>query len=523
MMQNRRSLPEALRGSAAQFSDRKAVVFAGRVTDFASLDQLTDRIAAALAARGIHKGDRVSLYCPNSDAFVLAYFGILKAGGTVVPVNLLLNPKEIAYILNDAGAKALIYHEAFAENTRELESLVKDLSFKVCIGSKKASEEDMLWSDLMAASSPVPDVDFDPMEDVAVILYTSGTTGFPKGAMLTHYNLLSNIESVWEMVKLERGREVFLVVLPMFHAFAATASMLTPLLNGCAIVPLPRFEPEQTAKAIQTEAVSVFMAVPSMFTVLLKLPDEYTGVVRSLKRCISGGAAMPLEVMKQFEQRFGLAIHEGDGPTECSPVTCVNPVDGKRKPGSVGLPLPRVEMKILDDHGKELPQGEIGEICVRGPNVMKGYWKMPEETSNAFFGDWFRTGDLGTKDEDGYFFILDRKKDLIIVNGMNVYPRVIEEVLYKFPPVREAAVVGEPHKLHGEIPVAYVALNDGAHATIQDVRAFCRDNLGRHEIPRKVVFLPELPKNAAGKILKRVLRKQGELERGVRIQGRTVK
>ena len=224
---------------------------------------------------------------------------------------------------------------------------------------------------------------------------------------------------------------------------------------------------------------------------------------------------MPLEVMKQVEERFGLPIYEGDGPTECSPVTCINPIGGKRKPGSVGLPLPGVEMIILDDQGQELAQGEVGEICVRGRNVMKGYWQRPEETREAFFGEWFRTGDLGMKDEDGYFFIVDRKKDMIIVNGMNVYPRVIEEVLYKFPAIREAAVIGEPHKLHGEVPVAYVALNEGARATASDVRAFCRDNLGRHEIPRKVRFLPELPKNAAGKILKRALRKDGELERGV--------
>jgi len=303
--------------------------------------------------------------------------------------------------------------------------------------------------------------------------------------------------------------------LPMFHAFAATASMLTPLLNGCTIVPVPRFEPARVADMIQSVSVTVFMAVPSMFTVLLNLPDEDTAKFRSLKCCVSGGAAMPVEIMKQFEQKFGLPIYEGDGPTECSPVTCVNPVGGTRKPGSVGLPLPRVEMKILDDRGHELPQGEVGEICVRGPNVMKGYWNRPDETRDAFFGEWFRTGDLGMKDEDGYFFIVDRIKDMIIVNGMNVYPRVIEEVLYTFPSIHEAAVIGEPHKLHGEIPVAYVALKAGASATAKDIHAFCRENIGRHKVPRKVFFLPELPKNAAGKILKRALRKDGEIERGV--------
>jgi len=518
-MKNSKSLPESLKETAARFGKQKAIVFGSRVLNFESLDNLSDRIAGALSARSIDKGDRIGLYCPNSDAFVLAYFGILKAGATVVPINLLLNPKEIAYILNNAGAKALIYSESFAENVRDLSQLVQDLEFRVCIGSGKAFDEDIPWSALLRGSTQTPAIDFEPKEDVAVILYTSGTTGFPKGAMLTHSNLISNVESIWDAVKLDKGREVFLVVLPMFHAFAATASMLTPLLNGCAIVPLPRFDPEQTAKAIQSESASIFMGVPSMFIMLLKLPDEYTSAIRSLKYCISGGAAMPVEFMKQVEDRFGLPIHEGDGPTECSPVTCINPIGGKRKPGSVGLPVPRVEMKILNEQGKELPLGEVGEICVRGPNVMKGYWKNPEETKAAFFGEWFRTGDLGMKDEDGYFFIVDRKKDMIIVNGMNIYPRVVEEVLYKLPAVQEAAVVGEPHKLHGEIPVAYIALKDGSNATGAQVRVFCRDNLGRHEVPRKVFFLPELPKNAAGKILKRALRKDGELERGVLPQG----
>lgn len=519
MASHGKSLPALLRQSADRFADRKAIGFAGRVTDFRSLDQVSDRVAGGLAARGIEKGDRVGLYCPNCDAFVSAYFGILKAGGAVVPINLLLNPKEIAYILNDAGAKALIFHQAFVENVRALEPLMRDPCFRVIMGSERPGDKDVLWSALITGESAPPNMDLDPAEDIAAILYTSGTTGFPKGAMLTHANLASNVGGVWEALKLDEGREVFLVVLPMFHAFAATACMLTPLLNGCAIVPVPRFDPVQVADTIQAEAATIFMAVPSMFNVLLKLPAEHTVKFRSLKFSISGGAAMPVEVMKQVEERFGVPIYEGDGPTECSPVTCVNPIGGKRKPGSVGPPLPGVEMKIVDEQGRELAQGQVGEICVRGPNVMKGYWRRPEETRDAFFGEWFRTGDLGMKDEDGYFFIVDRKKDLIIVNGMNVYPRVVEEVLYKFPPVREAAVIGEPHELHGEVPVAYMALKDGAKASAGDVRAFCRDNLGRHEVPRKVYFLPDLPKNAAGKILKRALRNAGEIERGVVAEG----
>lgn len=511
-----KSLPEILRQSAGRFADHKAVSFAGRVTDFAGLDRITDSVAGGLAALGIGKGNRVGLYCPNSDAFVFAYFGILKAGAVVVPVNLLLNHKEIAYILNDSGARALVFHQAFVENVRALDDLLANPLPRIVMGSERAGESDTLWQDILAAGAAPPSPDLDPAEDLAAILYTSGTTGFPKGAMLTHRNLASNVSSTSQALKLEAGREIFLVVLPMFHAFAATACMLTPLLNGCSIVPMPRFDPILAADMIENEKATVFMAVPSMFNLLMRLPPEYTAKFRSIRFCFSGGAAMPVQLMKQFEDRFDLLIYEGDGPTECSPVTCVNPIGGKRTPGSVGLPLPDVEMKILDDAGAELAVGQVGEICVRGPNVMKGYWQRPDETRDSFFGEWFRTGDLGMKDDDGYFFIVDRKKDIIIVNGMNVYPRVIEEVLYKFAPVREAAVVGEPHELHGEVPVAYVSLKEGMTATTEDIRAFCHQNLGRHEVPRKVHFLPELPKNAAGKILKRALRKDGEIERGVR-------
>ena len=478
-------------------------------------DSLSDRFAAALAAQDIQKGDRVGLYCVNSDAFAIAYFGIIKAGAIVVPINLLLNPEEIAFILSDAGAKSICYSETFAQAAQSLRSKVQSLMFSICIGKNKASEKDFLFSEMLITTKPTPQIQWNPFDDLAAILYTSGTTGRPKGAMLTHRNLASNVGSVMAAVQLKPGEDILIVVLPMFHAFAATACLLTPLLNGCTIVPLPRFDPETVANAIESEKATLFMGVPSIYTLLLRLSDDHVRKFRSLKYVISGGAAMPVEVMKKFEARFGKLIYEGDGPTECSPVTCVNPIGGLRKPASVGKPVPAVEMKIMDEQGQELPHGQIGEICVRGPNVMKGYWNLPKETTEAFFGDWFRTGDLGTEDDDGYFFIVDRKKDVIIVNGMNVYPRTVEELLHKHSAIREAAVIGEPDELHGEFPVAYIALRNGAKLTSSEVRAFCSDHLGRHEVPRKVFFTPELPKNAAGKIMKRELRRHGELERGI--------
>ena len=266
-------------------------------------------------------------------------------------------------------------------------------------------------------------------------------------------------------------------------------------------MPVAKFEPQGVADAIAAHRLTGLLAVPSMFSVMLRLPDTEMAKFAPLKFAVSGGAALPVEVMRQFEAKFGKLIYEGDGPTECSPATCTTPIGGVRKPASVGLPVPMVEMKIVDDRGNELPHGAVGEIVVRGPNVMKGYWNHPEETKEAFPGQRSGTGDLGTEDDDGYFCIVYRKKDMTIVNGINVYPRIVEEILYQHPAVREAAVVGEPDELHGEIPVAFVELKEGAQVTAQEVRQHCRDNLAGHEVPRKVHLIPQLPKNGAGKVL----------------------
>lgn len=508
------SLAHALRATASQYASLPAVIGNNWCLDFATFDRKSDRLAAALTQQGICKGDRVGLFCINADSFAIAYVGIIKAGATVVPINLLQSPSGIAYVLNDAGAKALIFHATFAEPVAALRGMVGSLAFTVCIGG--TVEGALSWDGLLEASAPPPEISVDPVEDLAVILYTSGTTGRPKGAMLTHANLLANVRSVREAMQWRPGQEVVTVVLPMFHAFAATVGMLTPLLSGCAFVPLPRFEPELVAQAIHETQATIFLGVPSMYSVLLRLKPERVPLFKSLRFCVSGGAALPVEVMQRFEATFEKKIYEGDGPTECSPVTCVNPIGGLVKPGTVGLPVPGVEMRIVGEGGtKPLPRGQVGEIAVRGANVMKGYWNLPAATREVFRDGWFLTGDLGTEDEDGYFSIVDRKKDLIIVNGMNVYPRVIEETLYRFPPIKEAAVVGEPNELHGEIPIAFVVVDEQQPATEADIRAWCREQLGRHEVPRRIVILSELPKNAAGKVLKRQLRRHGEIERGI--------
>lgn len=508
------SIVHSFQEVSVQNPDRIAVISQDVKLNYADLAKQSDGVAFKLAQQGIGKGDRVGLYCMNSDFFVIAYLGILKAGGVVVPINLLQSPSAIAYILNDSGAKGLIYHEAFSESALFVRQNVAELAFSIRIGSPSADALD--WHECVLAEGPAPQIDFKANEDLAVILYTSGTTGHPKGAMLTHANLLANVESVRQAMCWRPGQDIVLVVLPLFHAFAATVGMLTPLLNACALAVLAKFEPDSLASSIAETQASIFLGVPSMYNMLLRLKPEKVDLLGSLRFCVSGGAALPVEILRRFEAMFGKKIYEGDGPTECSPVTCVNPIGGLIKPGTVGLPVPGVEMRIVGEQGLDsLPKGEVGEIAVRGCNVMKGYWNQPEATAEVFREDWLLTGDLGTEDEDGYFSIVDRKKDLIIVNGMNVYPRVVEEFFHKAFQIAEVAVVGEPHALHGEIPIAYVVLRQGFEMTETEMKAACRRDLGRHEIPKKIIFMPELPKNAAGKILKRQLRKQGEIERGV--------
>jgi len=482
---DQRTLIDLARTAADEFPEHPAVIEADKTWSFTELNAASDRVAAGLAADGFNPGDRVGLYCANSAAFAIAYFGILKAGCVVVPLHLLYHPTEIAWILRDAEATGFIYLGVFDAPVRQILKDTPDLQKIYRLGEGELPEGHLNAATLLASDAPVPTPGLDPAQDLASILYTSGTTGTPKGAMLTHRNLAYNTFSVKEALDLVPGEDRILVVLPMFHAFAAMVGMLFPLCHGCTLIPVPKFDPELVVDAVQRHRATVLPAVPSMFQVLLRLPEEKTKALSGLRYCISGGAAMPVQVMQQFTDRFDKVIYEGDGPTECSPVTCVNPVGGEIRAGSVGFPVPHVEMKILDNEGQERPTGEIGEICVRAPSVMKGYWNRPEETRESFFGEWFRTGDLGQVDEDGYFYIVDRKKDMVIVNGMNVYPRVVEEALYRSPDVREAAVIGVPHATHGEIPEAWIVPADGTSPDAASLRKFCLNHLGRHEVPRR--------------------------------------
>jgi len=510
------SIPAAFRSAVQAYADAPLVVTPDAQYSFTQIDVASDAIAAALSAAAIGQGERVALYCPNVVEFVISYLGVVKAGAVVVPVNLLIQPAEIRYVLEDADVRGVIYHAALAEKVAAVRSQLSagDL-YWICIGEGVVESTDVGFESLLSRNLSLPAPDIDPMRDLAAILYTSGTTGHPKGAMLSHHNLVSNTRSVKSALQLRTGEDRLLVVLPMFHSFAATVGLLTPALHGLSLVPVIRFDPGLVSESIGRTGATVFLGVPSMYNLILHLAEERFRQWKSVRFGVAGGAAMPVELLRGFEQRFGFPVVEGDGPTECSPVTCVNPLEGERKPGSVGLPVPDVEFAILDDTGAPLPGGEIGEICVRGPNVMQGYWNLPEATAETFAGDWLRTGDLGYIDADGYIFMVDRKKDMVIVNGMNVYPRMVEEVLYQHPDILEAAVVGEPHDSHGEIVVAHVVGREGVDLDDRELKSFCREQLGQHQMPRRFVMHESLPKNATGKILKRELRRAGEVERGI--------
>lgn len=493
-------------------ADKTIIDFQGKKLSFQQLHQQSDSIAAGLQARGIGKGDRIGLYCINSDYNVIAYLAIIKAGAVVVPLNLLLPVSELDYILNDADVSVVIYHPLFQDNVEQLKPRVVRAKHWIVI-DESGSEDS--WGELLKTPDTPLVVNFDALNDLASILYTSGTTGHPKGAMLSHSNLVANTMSCFESLKLDPDKDVLLVVIPMFHSFAHTVGMLTPVLNGGCLVPLPKFDIQLVADSIQQTQASIFMGVPTMYAMLLGLAGGEESKLQSIRYGISGGAAMPQALMEQFEQRFGFPIYEGDGPTECSPVTCVNPIDDLRKPGSVGLPIAGVEMSIRDDQGQPVADNEMGEICVRGANVMKGYWEQALETAKAFYQDWYRTGDIGYRDDDGYFYIADRLKDMVIVNGENVYPTMVEDVLYSCPGILEVAIIGQPDELHGEIPVAYVVRDDSQVIDEAAVTAFCDGKLARYEIPREVHFIEGLPKTPTGKVLKRELRKHYQRERGV--------
>ncbi len=456
----------------------------------------TVAVARKLGAElGVKRGDRVGIWLKNCPEFVPALFGVWQAGAVAVTINNFLKPAEVLFILNDAGIDTLIVDESMAEGF-----------------SKLVAERPGLKSLQVEFISGISAAQAAPLEtmtetDLAVIVYTSGTTGHPKGAMLSHGNLLANVESCREVLAAV-GDDRFAVLLPMFHSFMFTVGVVLPMIVGGSIVLIKSLHPAKNiiAEIIQHGA-TILPAVPQFFRALTNatLPPDI-----ALRLCISGGAPLPAETLREFTERFPIPLLEGYGLSEASPVVSFTPIRGPWKAGSIGVPIPGVEVTIQNESGEILPPGVVGELCVRGANVMLGYWKQPEATAEVMRNGWLLTGDIGYGDADGYFYITDRKKDMLLVNGINVYPREIEEVLYKFPGVKEAAVIGIPDARKGEQPLAFVAAHDGAIVEEAGVLQYLRERLADYKVPRKIVFMPALPHSATGKTLKLELRKMAQ-------------
>ena len=492
------NLANILTESARRHPDRPAIRLDDILITYAELDELTARAAGWLRACGIEPGDRVAIALPNVVQFPIVYYGALRAGATIVPMNPLLKSREIEHHLSDSGAKlALVWSTVASEAQSAATSTGTDIV--VIDDDTIAAAADWPFSPAVAARDDA---------DTAVILYTSGTTGTPKGAQLTHANLHRNALAFAELFDLCQS-DVVLGSLPLFHAFGQSNGLNASVAVGASLSLVPRFDPTAVLQLIERHRVTVFEGVPTMYVALLHT-DAGEVDTSSLRMCVSGGAALPVEVLNGFQEIYGAPILEGYGLSETSPTATFNR-PGRTKAGSIGVPLDGVEVKLVNLDRTETPPGEVGEIVIRGHNVMKGYWKRPDATAAAIVDGWFHTGDMATRDDDGFYFIVDRMKDIIIRGGYNVYPREIEEVLYEHPAVREAAVIGVPHATHGEEVAAAVALRPGTSATPDELRDYVKTRVAAYKYPRLVWLVDALPKGPTGKILKREIQSPAEL------------
>ncbi|MFK0019775.1 long-chain fatty acid--CoA ligase [Streptomyces sp. NPDC090798] len=487
------NLASHLVSSARTHPDRAALRLEDAAVSYRTLDQGSARMAGLLHDRGVKPGDRVAIMLPNVPEFALAYFGVLRAGGIVVPMNPLLKSREVAYYLGNSGARLLFAWDAFADEART--------------GARQAEAEVVVVSpgafDSLLASAPsVEDLADRHEDDTAVILYTSGTTGQPKGAELTHANLIRNCDIVAGDLLQLTADDVIFGGLPLFHAFGQTCTLNAAVASGACLTLLPRFDAGKALGILGEHGVTVFAGVPTVFSRLVRQPDRDAYPAPRLRLSLTGGAAMPVQVLHDFQAAFGCVLLEGYGLSETSPVASFNTLRAGPKPGSVGTPIRGVEMRVVDN-GTEVPHGESGEIAIRGHNVMKRYWQRPEETAAAIRGGWLYTGDIGRVDQDGYFWIIGRTKDVIIRGGYNVYPREVEDVLYEHPAVADAAVIGLPSSDLGEEVGAAVVLKPGARTTAEELREYVKHQVAAYKYPRKVWITDALPKGPTGKILKR--------------------
>ena len=509
--------------------DNEAIVWDAVRMTFGELDRRSNKLANALVRMGIGHGDKVALMCPNLPDFPVIYYGIMKAGAAVVPLNVLFKQREITYHLKDSDAKAVFVFEGTAEmpmaaTAKEAFDQVPACEHLVVIklSSTPLADDLQQFTTLDELIENEPD-EFETYptapDDTCAILYTSGTTGQPKGAELTHMNLMTNVTTTWmthlPMIDFtEPGQRSCLITLPLFHTTGQTVQMNTNLYGGVRCVLLPRFEPKMTLDTMVSEKINFWVGVPTMYWAILKYVEE-TGydtsrVADTMKVCTSGGAPMPVEVMKSFEEKFNVRVREGFGLSETSPLATFNHFERPSKPGTVGQPIFGVDIKCFDDDDNEVPRGERGEIVIRGQNVMKGYYKRPEATAEAFRNGWFHSGDIGIMDEDGYLSIVDRKKDMILRGGYNIYPRELEEVIITHPAVSLCAVVGVPCERLGEEVKAFLVLKQGHELSIEEFTGWCKTQFAANKYPRHIEFRDELPIGGTGKIIRRALREDGK-------------
>jgi len=523
---------------AKEAPDRPAVIFFGRHLSYGQLIGYIDRVAAGLKDLGLDPGERLALLLPNCPQYVIAFFAAIKAGLTVVPLNPLSTERELEFIVRDAGIKAAVVLDLLAARVQKVRERVSadgssSLLSRVIYAAipeflpfplnwlyplrqplspeaKSALRHGLFFGRLLSAQArPLVPEPVDQEKDLAVLIYTGGTTGKPKGVMLSHRALVVNASHVvaWgQMVPADR----VLAVLPLFHGFGMSVGMNAPLITGAASVLVPRYNAGDLLQVIHRQRPTLFAGVPTMYIGMINHPDLKRYDLSSLRGCFAGAAALPAEVKRRWEELTGGRLLEGYGLTEAVTAKSANPYRGLNKTGSIGIPFPDTVMEIVDIETGEkvLKPGEIGEIRLKSPDLMLGYWNRPEETAAALRGGWLYTGDLGKMDEDGYFYIVERKKDLIITGGFNVYPREVEDVLYLHPAVKEASVIGVPDEYRGEAVKAFVVLREGMTATEAEIIAFCREHLTPYKVPRQVEFVPDLPKSAIGKVLRRALREK---------------
>ncbi len=501
------TLAELVRDVARENGTKPAIIFQDAPISYTDLDAAIERAANGLAARGIGYGDRVAIMLPNIPQFVIAYYAVMRIGGTVVPINVLYKGEEIAYVLNDSEAKALVIYEGFYAGAAAALPESPSVQQVIFVGTGATPEGTTSWGALVDGSAPERAPVAIAPEDIATICYTSGTTGRSKGAMLSHRNFLANCAQLDRLPRCHaESDDRVVVVLPLFHIYAMNVGMNAMLRVGATMVIIPRFEPTAVLEQIQMHRCTALYGAPPMYVAWVNHPDLHTYDFSSLRFAFSGAAALPIQILDGFRERTGVEIVEGYGLTETSPVTHSNGSGPINKPGSIGPPIPGVEVRLVDDDDHDVPLGAEGEIICRGENILVGYWRNPEATAEALRGGWFHTGDIATVDADDYYTIVDRKKDMINAGGFKVWPREVEEVLYRHPAVQEAAVVAMPDAYTGERPMAFVALKNGQATTADELIAYCRTHLATYKAPRHIEFRAELPKLPTGKILRRLLR-----------------